>query len=292
MTLDSESLLRKRADGLEHALVTHLASGGQHPALARLEAAQRHAVLGGGKRLRPFLCVEACIAVGGAAEAATDAACAVEMIHAYSLVHDDLPAMDDAEVRRGRPSVHVAFGEATAILAGDGLLTDAFGVLAGAYAGETARALIALLAEGAGSAGMVGGQAMDLEPDGEGAAEIEAIQARKTGALIRAATLMGGVIGGADATAREALGAYADALGLAFQVQDDVLDATAEASALGKPAGRDEAAGKATYVSLLGLGGAREKVAALTRDAEDAAARLPSGDTLAALARWQAGRAR
>ena len=292
MTLDIESLLRKRADGLEHALVTRLASGGRHAALSRLEAAQRHALLAGGKRLRPFLCVEACAGVGGQAEAAVPAACAVEMIHAYSLVHDDLPAMDDAETRRGRPSVHVAYGEATAILAGDGLLTDAFGVLAEAYAGETARRLVALLAEGAGSAGMVGGQAMDLAPDGEGAGEIEAIQARKTGALIRAAALMGAVIGGADEDQLAALTAYADALGLAFQVQDDVLDETMEAAALGKPAGRDEAAGKATYVGLLGLDGARAKVASLTAAAEAAAARLPEGGTLAALARWQAGRTR
>ena len=294
MTLSIEEALRKRAAEAEHALVTAL--GGKnpqdasHPALARLREAQRHAALLGGKRLRPFLCVEACAAVGGAPARAVPAGCAVEMIHAYSLVHDDLPAMDDAETRRGRPSVHVAYGEATAILAGDGLLTDAFGVLADAYDGETARALVRLLAAGAGSEGMVGGQAMDLEPEGAGEAEVAAIQARKTGALIRAAALMGGAVGGADETQRAALGAYADALGLAFQVQDDVLDATAEAGALGKPAGRDEAAGKATYVGLLGLEGARARVADLTEAAAAAAGRLPSGDTLAALARWQAKR--
>ena len=290
MTLDIETLLRKRAEEAEHALVTHLATDASHPALVRLEDAKRHAVLAGGKRLRPFLCLEACAAAGGAADAATPAACAVEMIHAYSLVHDDLPAMDDAETRRGRPSVHIAFGEATAILAGDGLLTDAFGVLASAYQGETARRLVALLAEGAGSAGMVGGQAMDLAPEAGGPGEIEAIQARKTGALIRAATLMGGTVASADDEALATLGAYADALGLAFQVQDDVLDATAEAATLGKPAGRDEAAGKATYVSLLGLDGAQEKVADLTATARAAAARLPEGETLAALATWQAAR--
>ena len=292
MTLDIESLLRKRAEGIEHALVTHLSLGGRHEALVRLEEAQRHAVLAGGKRLRPFLCMEACAAVGGAPEDAQAAACAVEMIHAYSLIHDDLPAMDDAETRRGRPSVHVAYGEATAILAGDGLLTDAFGVLASAYRGEVAGRLVALLAKGAGSTGMVGGQAMDLSPEGTEAGEIEAIQARKTGALIRAATLMGGVVAEADEAQLGVLAAFADALGLAFQVQDDVLDATAEAATLGKPSGRDEAAGKATYVSLLGLDGARGKVASLTQLAEEAAARLPAGRTLGALARWQAGRTR
>ena len=292
MTLDIELLLRKRAEGVEHALVTRLGEDGPHPALTRLRDAKAHAVLGGGKRLRPFLCLEACAAVGGAAETAIAAACAVEMIHAYSLVHDDLPAMDDAETRRGRPSVHVAFGEATAILAGDGLLTDAFGVIADAYAGETARTLVSRLATGAGSAGMVGGQAMDLAPEDGCAAEIEAIQARKTGALIRAATLMGGVVGGATDEVLGTLGAYADALGLAFQVQDDVLDATAEDATLGKPAGRDEAAGKATYVSLLGLDGAQAKVASLTEAARSAAQRLPSGAVLAALADWQAARSR
>ena len=290
MTLNIENALRKRADATEHALVTLLAGRSDHPALARLAEAQRHASLAGGKRMRPFLCMEAAVAVGGRADPALAAACAVEMIHAYSLVHDDLPAMDDAETRRGRPSVHAAFGEATAILAGDGLLTDAFGVLARSYEGGLAGRLVGLLAEGAGSAGMVGGQAMDLAPSENTEAEILGIQARKTGALIRAAVLMGGVIGGGDDERLAVLGRYADALGLAFQVQDDVLDASSDTQALGKPAGRDEVAGKATFVAFLGLEGARSRVADLTEEAAAAAASLPQGETLVALARWQATR--
>ena len=187
--------------------------------------------------------------------------------------------------------MHAAFGEATGILAGDGLLTDAFGVLAaGPTPPSVTVALVRLLAKGAGSDGMVGGQAMDLAPEDGGSAEIDAIQARKTGALIEAAALMGGAVGGASEDQTKALRAYARALGRAFQVQDDVLDATAEAAAIGKPAGRDAEAGKATYVALLGLDGARARVAELTEAALAAARRLPEGGVLAELAAWQAKR--
>ena len=255
--------------------------------MATLSAAVRHGALGGGKRLRPFLVIESAVALGGDARAAMPAACAVEMVHGYSLIHDDLPAMDDAETRRGRPSVHAAFGEATAILAGDALLTDAFGVLADAYDDALARRLVAMLAAGAGSQGMVGGQAMDLAPDGSTEADIAAIQDRKTGALIEAACAMGGAVGGADAVQEAALRAYARALGLAFQIRDDVLDASADPEVLGKPAGRDADAGKATFVGLHGLDGAQERVVTLTADAVRAASSLPTPDALVALARWQ-----
>jgi farnesyl diphosphate synthase len=224
-----------------------------------------HAALGGGKRLRPFLVLEVA-AMGGAPEgAALPAALAIEMVHCYSLVHDDLPAMDNADTRRGQPSVHRAYDEATAILVGDGLLTDAFGLLAsGAYPPPVAAALVAALARGAGSAGMVGGQMLDLAPDGHADADIRAIQAMKTGALIEAAAEMGAIIAGLADDRRAAVIAYARQIGLAFQIVDDVLDATGSAETLGKPAGADAAAGKATFVSLLGLEGARAEIARLT----------------------------
>ena len=291
MTDPTENALRTRAEDVERALKNALPAGGPG-AVARLAKAMRHGALGGGKRLRPFLVIEAAVAVGGEAGAAMPAACAAEMVHAYSLIHDDLPCMDDAETRRGRPSVHVAYGEASAVLAGDALLTDAFGLLAGAYEGEAARRLVGLLAAGAGTGGMVGGQAMDLDPGEATEAAILAIQARKTGALIEASALMGGVVAGADEGQLAALRAYARALGLAFQLRDDVLDATAEAATLGKPAGRDEAAGKATFVGLLGLEGARARVDALTAEAVGALGALPRPGALADLARWQAGRGR
>lgn len=261
-------------------------------AMAKLLAAIRHGTLGGGKRLRPFLVMEATAALGTDSDEALEAACAVEMVHSYSLIHDDLPAMDDAETRRGRPSVHAAYGEATAILAGDALLTDAFGVLARGYPGERAGRLALILADGAGTYGMVGGQAMDLAPDDATESSVIAIQARKTGALIEAACAMGGVIGGANDAQTAALRAYARALGLAFQVRDDVLDASADAATLGKPAGRDEDAGKATFVGLYGLDGAQAHVDALTAEAADALAPLPRPDALIGLAQWQASRAR
>lgn len=262
--------------------------------MGQLCLAMRHGTLDGGKRLRPFLVIEAAGALqadGRADEGvATPAACAIEMVHSYSLIHDDLPAMDDAETRRGQPSVHAAYGEAMGILAGDALLTDAFGLLAASYPGDIAGKLVALLAEGAGTRGMVGGQVLDLFPEEETEAAIIAIQERKTGALIEAAAMMGGVIGGATGDQMTALKDYARALGLAFQVRDDVLDATADTETLGKPAGRDEDAGKATFVGLYGLDGANARVATLTATAIDALAALPNPSVLAGLARWQAHR--
>jgi farnesyl diphosphate synthase len=285
MTLTIRDRLRERAEAVENALRDSLALRREHPSLARLEEALLHGALGGGKRLRPFLVLESAAAVGGEAGKAMAAAIAVEMVHSYSLVHDDLPAMDDAETRRGKPSVHVAFDDATAVLVGDALLTEAFAVIADAgYPPQVAVKLISRLAAASGRDGMVGGQMMDLFPQEETEAEVVAIQARKTGALIEASALMGGIVAGADEEALSALSSYSRALGLAFQVRDDLLDATADAATLGKPAGRDEEAGKATFVGLYGLEGAREKVEALTAEARAALSPLPKRDVLEALA--------
>lgn len=231
---------------------------------ARLHEAMRYAVLDGGKRVRPLL-VYAAAEISGADPAAADrTALAVEYVHAYSLIHDDLPCMDDDVMRRGKPTVHIAFDEATAMLAGDALQAEAFAVIAdGALpAAQTAR-LMRMLAHAAGTAGMCGGQAIDLAAVGQAMtlAELERMHTMKTGALLRAAVLMGAVCGDAarlTPAVESALGAYGDALGLAFQIVDDVLDVEASSEVLGKTAGKDAAANKPTYVSLLGLAAARD----------------------------------
>ena len=251
-----------------------------------LHAAMRHAVLLGGKRLRPLL-VYAAGALFDADEATLDApASAVELIHAYSLVHDDLPAMDDDALRRGQPTVHVAFDEATAILAGDALQSLAFSVLADTATGDGVRvALLRTLAEAAGAAGMCGGQALDIAATGNGAAldlaALERLHALKTGALIRAAVRMGALCGGADAASLDALDRYAQALGLAFQVRDDILDIEGSSATLGKTAGKDAAQDKATFPALIGLDGSRARLQTLVRTMHEALA--PFGDKAAAL---------
>ncbi len=274
MPVDIREKLTNRAAQVEAALGSCLQrENAGSEALERLNAAVSYATLGGGKRLRPFLLIESAVLMGAEAEEAIPAACAIEMIHSYSLVHDDLPAMDDADTRRGQPSVHKAYDEAIAILAGDALLTDAFAVLTGgAYSPEVASRLVHLLAEAAGSSGMVGGQMMDLYPTGLTEDEIIGIQERKTGALIEGAAMMGGVVGRASDEQLQMLQSYAAAIGLAFQIVDDVLDVTQTAEALGKPAGADDAAGKATFVSLLGLEGARDRIHQLTEQAHGALA--------------------
>ncbi|HOD84577.1 MAG TPA: polyprenyl synthetase family protein [Phycisphaerae bacterium] len=225
-----------------------------------LGEAMRYCVLGGGKRLRPALVFLACQAVGGQVdEMARRSAVAVELVHCYSLVHDDLPAMDDDVLRRGRPTAHVRFGEAMAILAGDALLTRAFAVLCEAghpKAGELANEL----ARGAGSAGMIAGQVADMNlcQVGEGPDALRYIHLRKTAALITAAARMGGLCGQADERALAAVTAAAENLGLAFQVFDDVLDVSGQAEQLGKTPGKDARAGKRTYVAELGLQTARD----------------------------------
>lgn len=238
-------------------------------------AAMRHAALGGGKRLRAHLAVESAALFGADPARADRVAAAVECLHAYSLVHDDLPCMDDDALRRGRPTVHVVWDEGTAVLAGDALQTLAFEILAdpATHPDGARRAELCLgLARASGVAGMVGGQALDIAAETAPApltlAEIEHLQNLKTGALIAFAAESGAILGGAGPADRAALRAFAEAMGLAFQIQDDVLDVTATAQDLGKAAGKDGAAGKATYVSLLGLEGARARARTLTETAE------------------------
>ncbi|EPC00910.1 farnesyl-diphosphate synthase [Litchfieldella anticariensis FP35 = DSM 16096] len=259
------------------------------PASSRLEAAMRHGVLGGGKRLRPVLVYAAGRALGAPAEALDAPAAAVELIHAYSLVHDDLPAMDDDDLRRGQPTVHKAFDEATAILAGDALQTLAFEVLAVA---EHPRlpALIRTLTMASGRDGMAAGQALDLSsvgnhPDVE---SLATMHRHKTGALIRAAVRLGALVAVAESDPRlGALDDYAAAIGLAFQIQDDILDVTGDAATLGKASGADAARNKPTYPALLGLDGARAKARALLDEALASLAPLGEQATpLAELARY------
>jgi len=237
-----------------------------------LVAAMRYAVLDGGKRVRPLLAYAAGEVVGAEPAVVDAVAAAVELLHAYSLVHDDLPCMDDDILRRGKPTCHVAFGEATALLAGDALQALAFAVLAHGRLPDTDAAR-AMLGDAAGWRGMAGGQAIDLAVVGTTLPlrELETMHRMKTGALIRAAVRLGAACGPplADGTAR-ALDAYADAAGLAFQVVDDVLDVEGSAEALGKTAGKDAAQGKPTFVALLGVAGARERAEALRVEAQGA----------------------
>jgi geranylgeranyl diphosphate synthase, type II len=254
-----------------------------------LEAAMRHGLLVGGKRLRPVLVYLAGRALGAADEVLDAPAAAVELIHAYSLVHDDLPAMDDDELRRGQPTVHKAFDEATAILAGDALQTLAFEVLARA-AHPRLPALVLTLAEASGRDGMVAGQALDMAAVG-GHPEIEALatlHAHKTGALIRAAVRLGALTAVAERDPRvAALETYARAIGLAFQIHDDVLDVTGDTHTLGKASGADAARHKPTYPTLLGLDGARARAQQLIDEALVALSPLGDASTpLAELARY------
>ena len=243
---------------------------------ARLNAAMRHALLGGGKRFRPFLVIQSAALFGLPASAALDTAAALECVHCYSLAHDDLPAMDNDALRRGQPTVWRQFDEWTAILAGDGLLTLAFEILAdpATHADAGIRAtLIAELAKASGAAGMVGGQSLDLEAErGVGDAfdsldRVRRMQSMKTGALIRFACEAGALLAGAPASDRERLRRFGDALGFAFQISDDLLDVEGTAEEVGKAVAKDAHAGKATLVSLMGLSAARAKLAELEREA-------------------------
>ncbi|MEO9335268.1 polyprenyl synthetase family protein [Ectopseudomonas guguanensis] len=233
--------------------------------LQHLYDAMRYSVMNGGKRVRPLLVYAACEALDGDLERADGAACAVELIHAYSLVHDDLPAMDDDDLRRGQPTTHKAFDEASAILAGDALQSLAFGVLAdrrrNPQQAETRLQMIELLSQAAGPAGMVGGQAIDLGSVGLQLDQqaLEIMHRHKTGALIEASVALGALASGStDELARKALLQYARAIGLAFQVQDDILDVESDTATLGKTQGKDEANEKPTYPALLGLDAAKD----------------------------------
>ena len=260
----SAERLRWIEDALDAWVTADRPLGLDHGAPAQLVEAMRYAVLDGGKRLRPLLVMAAHEAVGGSAhgashQAALRAACAAELIHAYSLVHDDMPCMDNDVLRRGKPTVHVQFGEASALLAGDALQALAFELLTpmdGSMPCTTQAKLCALLARAAGSAGMAGGQAIDLASVGLPLTErqLREMHQLKTGALLQGSVMMGAHCGAPDATALDALMEYGAAMGLAFQVVDDILDVTADSATLGKTAGKDADNDKPTYVSLMGLG--------------------------------------
>ena len=256
MTAPFEAWMKQVQAGVELDLNEFLPSASSVP--AKLHGAMRYTLLGGGKRIRPLLVFAAGALFGADAPALSRAAAAVEMIHAYSLVHDDMPCMDDDALRRGKPTVHVAYDEATALLVGDALQAQAFLVLAEGVTLAAPRqlAMLRLLAQASGTHGMCGGQAIDLDSVGLSLtlARLEQMHQLKTGALLRCAVLLGALCG-KELTAPEtlALEAYAGAIGLAFQVVDDMLDATADSATLGKTAGKDAAANKPTYVSILGL---------------------------------------
>ncbi len=272
--------LKAVADQIEATLDALLGPGALPAEIhrpARLLEAMRYVTLGGGKRLRPFLVVETARALGAAGDGVLRAGAALEMIHCYSLVHDDLPAMDDDDLRRGRPTAHIKFDEATAILAGDSLLTYAFDVLADEATHPDAGVRVALvlgLTRASGIGGMAGGQALDLEAERAetplDAAAIERLQAMKTGALLLFAVEAGAILGGADAGQRAALNRYGRALGAAFQIADDILDTESDAATLGKAAGKDAGRNKGTLVTTLGLGGAKLRRDALASEAQEA----------------------
>jgi farnesyl diphosphate synthase len=282
-----ESTFARWRDRIESQLDASLPSPDQAP--KRLHQAMRYAVLGGGKRMRPLL-VYASGQIFGADEHALDApAMAVELIHAYSLVHDDLPAMDDDALRRGRPTTHIAFDEATAILAGDALQTRAFGLLADAALPALLRVhCLQALTHASGAAGMCGGQALDIDATGHAQplADLQHMHALKTGALIRAAVRMGALCGDAPHADLLQLDDFANALGLAFQVRDDILDVEASSEQLGKTAGKDQAQAKSTFPALLGMDGAKAELAALSERMRDSLAAYDErADALRALGR-------
>ncbi|MFI5166347.1 MAG: polyprenyl synthetase family protein [Thermoanaerobaculales bacterium] len=297
MTVALEALLAKERRCIDAALDRLLPSAEEWP--IRLHEAMRYAVFGSGKRVRPILLRLACRAAGGDADTVVEAACALELVHTYSLIHDDLPALDNDTLRRGRPTVHVAFDEPLAILAGDALLTEAFAVLGRYPAGRGFGARRAqgslLLAEAIGSRGMVGGQVEDLEATGlplDGA-RLDRIHRAKTGALIGAAVEMGVLYAGVKSPRRAAFAAFGSRLGLLFQIADDILDVTGSAASLGKSPGKDAAAGKLTYPAVYGVEEARARLADLAQALAREARALEGGEgPLAAMVGYVARRDR
>lgn len=284
-----EQHLRQSAAETEALLSSLLSEGCLSDEIARprhLLAAMRHGVLNGGKRLRPFLVRESAALFAGDPEAAHRVGAALEFLHCYSLIHDDLPAMDDDDLRRGQPTVHRAFDEATAILAGDSLLTYAFDVIAAPETNLSDRnkmELVLALARAAGIGGMAGGQALDLaaEKSPQVEAGITTLQAMKTGALLRFACEAGAILSGANEEDRQRLRVFGQKIGLAFQLADDLLDVTADAATLGKATGKDAGRGKGTLVGLHGIGWAEDRLSALTIEAVDLLA--PYGERAATL---------
>ena len=291
MSLDVPRYLKERAAAVDEALERLLPPETDPP--ATIHKAMRYSVFAGGKRLRPVLVIAAAEAVGGRMEQVMPAACAMECIHTYSLVHDDLPAMDNDDFRRGRPTNHKVFGEAMAILAGDGLLTLAFGLLAESFPADgdpgALRQVLADLAEAAGTRGMVGGQVADIEGEGRPATpeSLDFIHVHKTAALIRVSLRMGAVIAGGTPAQVQALSAAGGNLGLAFQIVDDLLDVEGTTAQLGKTAGKDQAQQKATYPAVHGLEASRARAAALIDEADRALASLGApAEPIRSLARF------
>jgi geranylgeranyl pyrophosphate synthase len=305
--MDLSDYLKARQAEIEAALARALPTPPDCPAV--VADAVRYSLTAGGKRLRPLLCLASADAVGGDRALAMPAACAIELIHTYSLIHDDLPAMDDDTMRRGRPTLHVVAGEGMAILAGDGLQAEAFRLLAREPRSDDADVLgrklrtIEVIATAAGCTGMVGGQALDLAavtPGGSSAAPppldaegLRTMHAKKTGALIRAAAVAGAIMGGGDAGAVDAIDRCAAELGLAFQIVDDVLDVEGASAHLGKTAGKDAASGKPTYPSLFGLEPSKEMARECIARAEASLRRAGLGDArLLEIGRWIVERSR
>jgi len=282
-----ERLVKRLNKPIDQALKRFAWPGKDAP--KRLLDAMSYSLWAGGKRLRPMLVLSACEAVGGTLKAALPVACAFEMVHTYSLIHDDLPAMDDDDLRRGQPTCHKAFDEATAILAGDAMLTYAFEVIASeAKSPAVGIKLLLELARGAGVEGMVGGQQADLEGEGKkhDLKQLVYIHSRKTGALITAAVVCGGIVGGADTATIARLRAFGQEIGLAFQVVDDVLDVTSTAEQLGKSPGKDQAASKLTYPAVMGLENAKKHAGELIARACNRLSRLPHPQALTTIAQY------
>lgn len=271
--MDLKPYLKEKIALVDAALEQYLPGEQERP--QSIHQAMRYSVFAGGKRVRPVLMLAACEAVGGQIAAAMPAACAMEMIHTYSLIHDDLPAMDDDDFRRGRPTNHKVFGEAIAILAGDGLLTEAFKLLSnprftGSTDPATTLAVIQEIAVCAGTYGMVGGQVVDMESEGKPEMDLPTVQyihTHKTGALIKASVVAGALLGGADQQQLAAIRRYGEAAGLAFQIADDILDIEGTTEEIGKDAGSDEARGKATYPAVMGLAAAKQEAQAMMDEA-------------------------
>lgn len=274
--MDLKSYLKERCKIVDDALDRFLPPAEDLP--ASLHKSMRYSVFAGGKRIRPILMLAACEAVGGDISQAMPAACAMEMIHTYSLIHDDLPAMDDDDFRRGNPTNHKVFGEAVAILAGDALLTEAFILLSNTAAASSVppAALVQVIREissCAGSRGMVGGQVVDMESEGNAdidLATVQYIHTHKTGALIKASVKAGALLGGADSKEAELITRYGEAIGLAFQIADDILDIEGTTEEIGKDAGSDQARGKATYPAVMGVPEAKKRASELVDIALDA----------------------
>lgn len=271
--MDLKEYLKEQCAHVDAALDKYLPKETELPHI--LHKAMRYSVFAGGKRVRPILMLAACQAVGGDTERAIPAACAMEMIHTYSLIHDDLPAMDDDDFRRGNPTNHKVFGEAIAILAGDALLTGAFKLISDPCFAKRCDpaaqlAVIHEIATCAGSQGMVGGQVVDMESEGNQEIDLPTVQyihTHKTGALIKASVKAGAILGGADEKKLAAITRYGEAAGLAFQIADDILDIEGTTEEIGKDAGSDEARGKATYPAVMGLAAAKQEARAMMDEA-------------------------